>query len=155
MAGAPEKIRKLIIVALKDLSSLVFDLATLPLIIRYKGSRGRTLGSLVNYLATRGEIEKVGKSKYRLTDFGIVKSLPYIRKRLTSDGRVRVLVFDIPERERKKRDRLRCHLRLLGFKPVQKSVWISYEDCEHWIETLVNYHKVGNYVSLYVGKHIW
>lgn len=41
------------------------------------------------------------------------------------DGITRLLMFDIPEDERKKRDRLRVQLIAVGFKPLQKSVWIG------------------------------
>lgn len=39
------------------------------------------------------------------------------------DGKWRVLIFDIPEKIRGKRDFLRKELREFGFYPLQKSVW--------------------------------
>jgi DNA-binding transcriptional regulator PaaX len=33
------------------------------------------------------------------------------------------MIFDIPERERKKRDWIRSQLVSFGFEPLQKSVW--------------------------------
>ena len=36
-----------------------------------------------------------------------------------------IVIFDIPELQRKKRDYLRIELLALGFKPLQKSVWIG------------------------------
>ncbi|MAF79758.1 hypothetical protein CL629_01630 [bacterium] len=36
-----------------------------------------------------------------------------------------IIAFDIPESERRKRDWLRVELRLLGFDPIQKSVWFG------------------------------
>lgn len=152
---AVDNLRRLIIKSLKELSSLTFDLASLPLMVRYKGSRGMSLNRLINYLRVQGEIKPVNKNCYRLTDRGIAKNLPRIRRKLTKDGKIRILVFDIPEKEKRRRDYFRRHLRLLGFKPFQKSVWVSYENCEDWIERLVNYHRVGDWVALYVGKHIW
>ncbi len=41
------------------------------------------------------------------------------------DGIWRVVVFDIPEQNKKIRSVLRETLRVLEFKPLQKSVWIS------------------------------
>lgn len=42
------------------------------------------------------------------------------------DGIIRLVIFDIPERERKKRIWLRFELLACGFKILQKSVWIGY-----------------------------
>jgi phenylacetic acid degradation operon negative regulatory protein len=36
-----------------------------------------------------------------------------------------IIVFDIPEQHRKKRDWLRIELTILGFVPLQKSVWFG------------------------------
>lgn len=40
------------------------------------------------------------------------------------DGRWRILIFDIPEKIRWKRDLLRKELRDFWFYPLQKSVWV-------------------------------
>lgn len=42
------------------------------------------------------------------------------------DGLIRIVIFDIPERDRKKRHWLRSELVLSGYKMLQKSVWIGY-----------------------------
>jgi len=36
-----------------------------------------------------------------------------------------IVAFDVPERYRRKRDWLRVELTMLGFKPIQKSVWLG------------------------------
>ncbi|MFH1162324.1 MAG: hypothetical protein V1696_03590 [Candidatus Jorgensenbacteria bacterium] len=36
-----------------------------------------------------------------------------------------IVAFDIPEKHRRKRDWLRVELAILGFKPIQKSVWFG------------------------------
>ena len=42
------------------------------------------------------------------------------------DGIGRLVIFDIPERERKKRDAIRLELIASTFKQLQKSVWIGH-----------------------------
>ncbi|MEK7082888.1 MAG: hypothetical protein AAB972_01850 [Patescibacteria group bacterium] len=42
------------------------------------------------------------------------------------DGIGRLVIFDIPEQERKKRDTIRSELICADFKQLQKSVWIGY-----------------------------
>lgn len=41
------------------------------------------------------------------------------------DGKWRLIIFDIPERRRSRRDFLRQELRALGFHQLQKSAWVS------------------------------
>ena len=41
------------------------------------------------------------------------------------DGILRLVIFDVPERERRKRDWLRLELIACDFKPLQKSVWMG------------------------------
>lgn len=41
------------------------------------------------------------------------------------DGKMRLVVFDVPEEERKKRDWLRKRLLSCEYEPLQKSVWVG------------------------------
>ncbi|MBU2464674.1 MAG: hypothetical protein KJ844_11385 [Candidatus Edwardsbacteria bacterium] len=151
-------VRRIIVRVIKKTGATLFEVAALFLETKYKGVRLIKKGEIrkiVARLLHEGELERQSNNCYKLTQFGIVRALPEIKRELSNDDKVRILVFDIPERERKRRDCFRRHIRMLGFNPHQKSVWISYENCEDWIEELVDYHKVGDYVSLYIGKHIW
>lgn len=49
------------------------------------------------------------------------------------DRRWRVLIFDLPERERHIRDHLRHELNEIGFRQLQKSVWIYPYPCDDYI----------------------
>ncbi|MBI4159646.1 CRISPR-associated endonuclease Cas2 [Candidatus Wolfebacteria bacterium] len=51
--------------------------------------------------------------------------LPTPRYDKEESGRVTIIIFDVPEAERKKRAWLRSALASLGFTLVQKSVWIG------------------------------
>jgi len=42
-----------------------------------------------------------------------------------SDDKIRLVIFDIPEEQRKKRDWLRVQLRICDFKQLQRSVWVG------------------------------
>ena len=50
------------------------------------------------------------------------------------DGKWRVLIFDIPERYRLRRDELRILLRQAGFERLQDSVWVHPFPCDEFIE---------------------
>lgn len=54
------------------------------------------------------------------------------------DGRWRALVFDIPERRKHVRERIREFLRGMGFVRLQDSVWIIPYDCEDIVTLLKN-----------------
>lgn len=87
--------------------------------------------------------------KNRITERGWqkIKSLAPSYQKLTHwDGQWRLVVFDIPERLRQKRDILRDKLIALGFGMLQKSIWLSPYNYLEVIEKLVGYYKINNYV---------
>lgn len=70
---------------------------------------------------------KNNESFFRLTPKGmkLVEFLKFCAGKIKWDKRWRVLIFDIPEKERFKRDGLRKKLTGLGLKQLQESVWIT------------------------------
>ena len=52
------------------------------------------------------------------------------KKHHTWDGKWRIVMFDIEETTRSRRDKLRKYLEKLGFRQYQKSVFICPYDCE-------------------------
>ena len=63
-------------------------------------------------------LTKEGKEK--------LKSYEYIINPTKPDGIPRLVMYDIPESERKKRDLLRYELMVCDYKQLQRSVWIGY-----------------------------
>ncbi len=96
-----------------SVSSLLSRLRKQGLVVR-SGSKKRARWSVTK---KGGQEYKKSKSHTALQDFTFDLSKP--------DGITRLLIFDIPEDERKKRDWLRAQLVAVGFKPLQKSVWIG------------------------------
>ena len=89
----------------------------------------KTFSVILSRLKNQKLIVKKGehrKSLWSLTKKGesysdvIILSLP------KKDGIARLVMFDIPEIERKKRDLVRYELVACGYKQLQKSVWIGY-----------------------------
>lgn len=60
------------------------------------------------------------------------------------DGKWRLLAFDIPEKRRRTRDRVREVLSVWGFIRFQDSVWIYPYDCEEVMTLLKNDLHIGN-----------
>lgn len=112
--------------------------------------RGHKRGARFNYqaknalgrLAKNGLItfeERGGKRYARITELGKqVLEIESLRdkgaqKQKKWDGRWRVVLFDIPERRRGIRNRLRLFMQEYGFVRLQDSVWIYPYDCEDLI----------------------
>lgn len=101
-------------------------------------------------LKKQGFIEKK-EGKYSLTRTGrILMQYVVRRSRATSvkwDGKFRVVIFDIPEKERKSRNWLRQELYLLKYQKLQESVFIGkYPLPADLIKDLKRYN-IGNYVN--------
>ncbi len=99
-------------------------------------------------LIQKGLLKWEGK-KLRLTEAG-EKRLRYlslqgyqISKPKKWDERWRVLVFDIPEKRRGLREKIRNMLVMVGFVRLQDSVWIYPYDCEDLITLLKADFKIG------------
>ena len=63
------------------------------------------------------------------------------------DGLWRIVVFDIPEKYRFARVDLREKLREIGFRKLQKSVWICPYQCEKEISFIASVYGVEKYVN--------
>lgn len=59
------------------------------------------------------------------------------------DRRWRMIVFDVPERRRRVRNRLRAVMLDIGFVRLQDSVWIYPYDCEDFVALLKAELKIG------------
>jgi len=110
-----------------------------------------------NRLEKHGLIKRHGKFM-KLTPKGEKKlsewkRLEYIVPRpLKWDGKWRVLIFDIPERQRELRDKVRNTLKTVGFKQLQQSVWIYPFDCEDFITLLKMDFKIGKNLLYLVAE---
>lgn len=105
-------------------------------------------------------IERDGKKYLRLTPAGR-KALAFEQAKITLknqkkkwDGRWRMVVFDIPERRRAVRFRLRKVMGEIGFVRLQDSVWVYPHDCEDFIAMLKAELKIGKDVLYAIADTI-
>lgn len=96
----------------------------------------RSLQSLVRQKYIEFGIGSSGKKFLSITEKG-KKKLRWLemnnfqlKKPKKWDRKWRILVFDVKEKERRKRDELRDYLYKIGFKRLQDSVWVFPYDCE-------------------------
>ena len=93
------------------------------------------------------KIKKIkDKKKLYLTSKGRVEIIKNIlqqkkEKELKWDGKWRAVIFDIPEVSRRDRDFLRRELLWIGFKELQKSVWIYPYEIEKELKALLELWK--------------
>jgi len=96
------------------------------------------------------------KTFFRLTPKGksLVELIRFCTGKIKWDGRWRILIFDIPEKEKYKREALRVQLLGLGFKQLQRSVWVTpYPPPDSFSEFLANL-RVRPYLFSITASHI-
>ena len=70
-------------------------------------------------------------------------------KDFKKDGIIRLVMFDIPERERRKRDAIRAELIKCNFEQLQKSVWIGKSQLPKEFITTIDDLDVSKYVHIF------
>ena len=106
---------------------VTFDPRKLNYSPRYGSLNGSRLFDHLRGLKKTGYIDfsRLGERNYsiKLTNKGKIKLLENSKDN-KADGKWRVLSFDIPENMRRKRDLFRRSIKRIGFKQVQKSLWV-------------------------------
>lgn len=116
------------------------------------------LSKIIKSLRINGYLntEKDGRKLIlKLTQKG--KNEALINKILFSedwDGIWRVVIFDIPEQKKKVRDIFRARLKLWGFKPWQKSVWISKKPITKPLRDYIREVGIESWVKVLESKNI-
>jgi DNA-binding transcriptional regulator PaaX len=114
----------------------------------YLRAKNAPFNNAFYYLKRRGylDIQKDGKQIYiSLTEEGRKRAGKYliddleIKKPKKWDGKWRVIIFDIPDKTKIKREAFRGKLKELNFYQLQKSVWIYPYNCQKEIELLRNF----------------
>lgn len=114
-----------------------------------------TFEAILSRLQKQGLIERKVK-KWSITSLG-KKFLGkrWFKKTIKlpqNDGIMRLIIFDIPERERKKRLWLRLELTACDYKILQKSVWVGYCPLPKEFFEALDYLNLRNYVHIFSVK---
>ena len=120
--------------------------------VKYRRQRKYQIQSSLSRLIEKGYVSvdrKGGDAQVRLTEKGELfaallndGSFP-AKKQKRWDKKWRLLIFDIPERRRGAREKVRTMLRSLGFLRLQDSVWAYPYDCEDLITLLKVDMRIG------------
>jgi len=90
------------------------------------------------------QIELTEKGKIKAIEYDILRKLEVKDKNW--DGKWRMLIFDVPEKFRIGRDALRWKIRKLGFKELQKSVFVIPYECKKEIDFVIKYFELRPYI---------
>jgi len=128
--------------------------------------RDRIIRNAFNHAFSQGWLKKDGKltaeGKERLKNL-----IPVYLPQRCWDEKWYLVIFDIPEKMKRKRDILREKLKLLGFGQLQASVWISPINYLGNIEEIIKYYnlepyvifseteKIGKETSQVLAERIW
>lgn len=107
-----------------------------------------TFSVILNRLKKEGlAVRTRGKhySVWRVTDKGKSKVNSYRMEPAKRDGIPRLVVYDIPESERNKRNWLRYELIACGYEQLQKSVWLGFCPLpEEFVRSIKDLNLKGN-----------
>lgn len=111
-----------------------------------------------NSLIKNGLVAKDKNGRLSLTEKGELRLFRYQEEvgRLNKkwDGKWRIVIFDIWEKSRKKRDFLRNELAEFGFIKLQNSVWITPYECEEYVNLLKMDVGIGRGVVYIVADRV-
>lgn len=130
-----------------ELKNTKFDKVRLWLILR-RLEKQREI-KLTNLTDGSTEVKLTEKGKIRYVRFKLADLPEHFSKKLW-DGRWRIIVFDVPEKERGKRDAFRSLLNRLRFYQLQESVYLAPYPCEKEMEYLREYYQLGKKVQVLV-----
>ena len=117
----------------------------------------KTLSVIISRLKYDGLINKTKRGTFHITPKGekylIKKSQNLSRQKIYSVNKKSndtiLVIFDVPEKQRAKRDWLRFHLVRFGFRMLQHSVWYGKTEIpEDFIKDL-DYHSMLSYVHIF------
>lgn len=96
---------------------------------------------LIKFSSERRKIELTEKGRSRAEEFEFEQFI--IPKPVFWDGKWRVVFFDLAERRRSVRTRLRNMLNNAGFVRLQDSVWVYPHPCDEFIALARTHLKIG------------
>lgn len=120
----------------------------------------RSIISLYKSKMIKEKYNKDGTSTITLTDQGKKKALTYdldkmeIVKPKRWDKKWRIVLFDIPETNKKERDALRFRLKNLNFYEFQKSVFVHPYNCKNEIDFIIEFYSIRKFVRFVIADSL-
>jgi len=126
-----------------------------------KEKRIKNFSKTIQHLKERGYLRFLkikGQNATIITTKGIDKlfniKLKLAGNKKRKDDKWQMVLFDIPENKRKDRDYFRRGLRYLGYKRLQKSIWVCEYDVLKETKELIKRYKLSPFVELLLVEKI-
>ena len=117
----------------------------------------KTKGTISGMLREE-KIKSETSGSYQLTEKGfytLCLKFPFFRfLRDTWDGKLRILSYEIPEKKRELRDRLRREISGWGLGPWHRSFWLTPHPIIENLRTLVYQKEEEQYLQAFESKHV-
>mgnify|MGYP001585405636 CR=1 FL=1 len=123
-------------------------------VVNTYGDMGRSEFSKRLYsLEINGHIVRRKNGDFRLTNAGQTRAIDIalshiVLKNKKQDGYQRIIVFDIPERQRRARDAIRLKLKEFECIQLQRSVYITPYVCEKEIRAIATLLKIDHCIHI-------
>lgn len=116
-----------------------------------------TIHRAFRHLFRRGFIETIrgASERYRITRAGrrwLNERIPTYHEDRPWDGRMHLITYDLPEKQRKARNALRVFLRELRCAPFQASVWLTPYNPRSFLREYVRTNRIPGVVVSEFGK---
>lgn len=145
----------LFLIAGVDFSSVILDekvQKTFDLVFNQK-TRGTLSGLLKEGLIVKGEKD----AQYKLTEKGfesLCLEFPFFRfLKSRWDGKWRVISYEIPEKKREIRDRLRREMQGWGLGPWHRSFWLTPHPILSTLKSLTSQKEEEKYIQAFEADH--
>jgi len=121
----------------------------------WKKLNDKELREGISELCRSNFIEKDAKDKsfikITLTKKGKLKALNLQLNNIKNkkekwDGKWRMIAFDVPEKYKRGRDALRQRLKGIGFRELQKSVFVTPKNCKKEMMAFIDFFRLQKYV---------
>ena len=91
-----------------------------------------------------GSVEFTDKARLRIIEQSVSK--------LQKDDKYRFVSFDVPEYMKNNRDLFRRAIKKMGFRQIQKSLWVCNKDIATFLEAATREYKVQKYVIYIIAE---
>jgi len=100
------------------------------------------------------EVQVLEGGRLEVLKYSIKRLLELKSKKKKWSGKWFLVIFDVPEEERNKRDYLRDFLREIGFYQYQQSVYVYPYECEKEVDLIKKIVEGGKYISYIVAERL-
>ena len=99
-------------------------------------------------------VKILDRGRIEVLRYSLRELLDHKKKNKKWDGKWFLVIFDVPEKERKKRDYIRKFLSMIGFFQYQKSVYVYPYECQKEITLVKRIVEGGEYMQYIIAQEI-